>query len=84
MYRDELDALNAIHLEQKRTNELLEKLVSEMLEPKVDPAPAEPLEPVESPAPSAPEPATIEPINGEEAADNAAKGRGRGNRGKGS
>ena len=27
MYRDELDALNAIYSEQRRTNELLERLV---------------------------------------------------------
>ncbi|MCM3294121.1 hypothetical protein M3661_28910 [Paenibacillus sp. MER 180] len=27
MYRDELDALNAIYKEQKRTNELLEQLL---------------------------------------------------------
>jgi hypothetical protein len=29
MYRDELDALNAIHQEQKRTNELLERLLEQ-------------------------------------------------------
>ncbi|MGG1643033.1 hypothetical protein ACIFQM_17580 [Paenibacillus sp. NRS-1782] len=29
MYRDELDALNAIHQEQQRTNELLERLLEQ-------------------------------------------------------
>lgn len=45
MYRDELDALNAIHREQLRTNELLEKLISvqlklapEVTEPDDEPA----------------------------------------------
>lgn len=29
MFRDELDALNAIHQEQQRTNELLERLLEQ-------------------------------------------------------
>ncbi|WP_338841984.1 hypothetical protein [Paenibacillus glucanolyticus] len=33
MYRDELDALNGIYAEQKRTNELLEQLLNELNKP---------------------------------------------------
>lgn len=73
MFRDELDALNAIHQEQQRTNELLERLVSVQPQPLPEP----------QPAPEVKEP-DGEPTQGKEGASNASKGRSGGNRGKGS
>lgn len=72
MFRDELDALNAIHQEQQRTNELLERLVS--VQPQSLPEP--------QPAPEVKEP-DHETTQGKEVSDDAPKRRGGGNRGKG-
>lgn len=78
MFRDELDALNAIHQEQQKTNELLEKLVSVQPQPQPKPKP----EPESKPTPEMKK-QDGEPIQGKEGAVHATKGRSGGNRGKG-
>lgn len=85
MYRDELDAMNAMYQEQQKTNELLEKLVSVMKQSTVEKENVVHQEQIKTNALLKDLITTLTESNPEkEVVSRASKGRSGGNSGKGS